>query len=116
MTEAASLEAELAIVRERGWASTTEEFEIGLNAVAAPVRDATGEVVAAVGVSGPSYRLTVESFPTWRSACSPAPPRSARGSGYFGAAPPLRPVTRLPGTAARPAELCSSVATADPTK
>ena len=33
------------------------------NALAAPVYDGTGEVVGAVGVSGPSYRLTVESFP-----------------------------------------------------
>ena len=63
VTRASALEAELERVREQGWASTTEEFEIGLNAVAAPVFDATGEVVAAVGTSGPSYRLTVESFP-----------------------------------------------------
>ncbi|MDT7579326.1 MAG: hypothetical protein QOK35_590 [Pseudonocardiales bacterium] len=63
VTKPAALEAELARVREEGWASTTEEFEAGLNAVAAPIFDATGEVVGAVGVSGPSYRLTVESFP-----------------------------------------------------
>lgn len=63
VTNPALLEAELARVREQGWASTAEEFEIGLNAIAAPVVDATGEVMAAVGVSGPSYRLTVESFP-----------------------------------------------------
>jgi DNA-binding IclR family transcriptional regulator len=63
VTEPAALEAELAAVRERGWASTAEELEIGLNALAAPIHDGTGEVVAAVGVSGPSYRLTVESFP-----------------------------------------------------
>jgi DNA-binding IclR family transcriptional regulator len=60
----ALLEAELMRVREQGWASTTEEFEIGLNAVAAPIFDATGDVVGAVGASGPSYRLTVESFPS----------------------------------------------------
>jgi DNA-binding IclR family transcriptional regulator len=64
VTDAPSLDAELARVRERGWASTAEEFEIGLNALAAPVYDGTGEVVAAVGVSGPSYRLTQESFPS----------------------------------------------------
>ena len=32
----------MATVREQGWAATTEEFEIGLNAVAAPILDATG--------------------------------------------------------------------------
>jgi DNA-binding IclR family transcriptional regulator len=40
-----------------------EEYEVGLNALAAPLRDHSGEVVAAVSVSGPSYRLTPESFP-----------------------------------------------------
>ena len=33
----AALEAELRMVRERGWASVREELEVGLNAVAAPV-------------------------------------------------------------------------------
>jgi DNA-binding IclR family transcriptional regulator len=63
ITAPSALEAELVTVREQGWAATAEEFEIGLNALAAPIYDETGEVVAAVGVSGPSYRLTVESFP-----------------------------------------------------
>ena len=63
VVEPGALEAELVTVRERGWAATVEELEIGLNALAAPIYDETGEVVAAVGVSGPSYRLTVESFP-----------------------------------------------------
>ncbi|MGV2387160.1 MAG UNVERIFIED_CONTAM: IclR family transcriptional regulator, partial [Thermobifida fusca] len=63
ITEVRALEAELAKVREQGWASASEELELGLNALAAPIRNSTGEVVAAVGVSGPSYRLTVESFP-----------------------------------------------------
>ena len=51
------LRVELAQIRERGWASTCEELEVGLNAVAAPIRGADGTVVAAVSVSGPSYRL-----------------------------------------------------------
>jgi DNA-binding IclR family transcriptional regulator len=51
------LDEELVQVRERGCAVTVEEYEIGLNAVAAPVRDRAGDVVAAVSASGPSYRL-----------------------------------------------------------
>jgi DNA-binding IclR family transcriptional regulator len=47
----------------RGWASTREELEVGLNAVAAPVYGYGGGVVAAVSVSGPSYRLVARSFP-----------------------------------------------------
>ena len=57
VTARSELEAQLARVRERGWASVHEELEVGLNAVAAPVYDADAEVVAALSVSGPSYRL-----------------------------------------------------------
>ncbi len=64
LTEAGSLEAELSQVRAQGWATTSEELEIGLNGVAAPVRDATGRVVAAVGTSGPSHRLSMDTFQT----------------------------------------------------
>jgi len=54
---AARLEEQLARVRETGYATAVEEYEVGLNAVAAPVFDRSGQVIAAVSVSGPSYRL-----------------------------------------------------------
>jgi DNA-binding IclR family transcriptional regulator len=57
VTSRSALEIELASVRENGWASVREELEVGLNAVAAPVYDADAQVVAALSVSGPSYRL-----------------------------------------------------------
>jgi IclR family transcriptional regulator, acetate operon repressor len=60
--EADLLRVELAQIRERGWSSTCEELEVGLNAVAAPIRGPGGSVVAAVSVSGPSYRLGPPSF------------------------------------------------------
>jgi DNA-binding IclR family transcriptional regulator len=63
ITSKPALRDELTGVRERGWASCAEELEVGLNAVAVPVRGADGDVVAAISVSGPSYRLTAESFP-----------------------------------------------------
>ena len=34
-----------------------DELDVGLTAVAAPVRDAHGDVVASVSVSGPSFRF-----------------------------------------------------------
>ena len=43
-----------------GYAFSVEELEQGLNAVAAPVRDHTGGVIAALSVSGPVYRFTEE--------------------------------------------------------
>lgn len=39
---------------------TLEELEIGLHAVAAPIRARDGEVVAALSASGPAYRFTEE--------------------------------------------------------
>lgn len=56
------LHRELAAVADRGWASVTEELEVGLNAVAAPIFDADAQVVGALSVSGPSYRLDPERF------------------------------------------------------
>jgi DNA-binding IclR family transcriptional regulator len=44
-------------VRRRGWAQSVAEREAGVASVSAPVRDATGEVVAAVSVSGPVDRI-----------------------------------------------------------
>jgi DNA-binding IclR family transcriptional regulator len=87
VTGAAALEAELASVRERGWAATIEELEIGLNALAAPIQDGTGEVVAAVGVSGPSYRLTVESFPDAAAHLLAAAREISTRLGWFGPEP-----------------------------
>lgn len=44
-------------VRRDGYAWVREEFAIGINSVAAPIADASGEIVAAVHVHGPSYRF-----------------------------------------------------------
>ena len=51
------LHARIVAARERGWATVDEEFEVGLVAVAAPVRDFSGRIVAAVNVSAPKFRL-----------------------------------------------------------
>jgi DNA-binding IclR family transcriptional regulator len=58
VTTKSRLEQDLAEVRDRGWAMALEEYEIGLDAMAAPVRSHTGDVVAALSCSGPAYRLT----------------------------------------------------------
>lgn len=54
------LRAEVERVRQNGYATTIDELEDGLTATAAPVRDVSGAVVAALGLSGPSYRLQSE--------------------------------------------------------
>ncbi|HEX8488302.1 MAG TPA: IclR family transcriptional regulator [Propionibacteriaceae bacterium] len=57
-TDPVLLEDELARARERGHAVTLGELEVGLHAVAVPVRGDEGTVVAALSASGPSYRMT----------------------------------------------------------
>ena len=43
--------------RERGWAVTADELEIGLTGVAVPLFGINSDVVAALGISGPTPRL-----------------------------------------------------------
>ncbi len=49
---------ELDLVRRQGYAVATDELEVGLAAMAAPVRNAHGDVVASMSLSGPTFRLT----------------------------------------------------------
>jgi IclR family acetate operon transcriptional repressor len=52
-----ALRDRLADVRRDGYAWTREEFDLGISSVAAPIAGASGEVVAAVHIHGPSYRF-----------------------------------------------------------
>jgi IclR family acetate operon transcriptional repressor len=63
VVDPAVLKEQLAAVRERGYAYTAEEHEIGLAGVAAPIRSLDGQVVAAVTVSGPAFRLNEDTIP-----------------------------------------------------
>jgi len=56
--------AAVAVVRRSGHAVAVDEYEVGLTAVAAPVRDAADEVVASVSVSGSTLRLDSERVDT----------------------------------------------------
>jgi DNA-binding IclR family transcriptional regulator len=60
LTAGTKLEKDLTEARERGYAVTLEELELGLHAMAAPIRSREGEVVAALSASGPAYRFTEE--------------------------------------------------------
>src|ERR1022692_4489592 len=56
VTDIPMLRAELLLVREQGWAFVDEELEEGLRAIAAPINDLSGRVIAAVNVSSPVSR------------------------------------------------------------
>ncbi|SRR6266571_5496790 len=54
-----ALRRELTAIRARGWSSSCEETNVGVWGIAVPVLSAA-DVVCAVGIAGPSPRLTVE--------------------------------------------------------
>ncbi|KQR01038.1 IclR family transcriptional regulator [Deinococcus sp. Leaf326] len=57
------LQAELQTVREQGYAEDDEERELGVRCLSAPLLNGAGKVIAALGVAGPSGRLTRERVP-----------------------------------------------------
>ena len=57
ITDLQALAAEIASVRERGWARAAGEREPDLTAIAAPIRGSRGELEAIVALQGPSSRF-----------------------------------------------------------
>jgi len=60
ITRKSRLREEIKLVREQGYAVAVDELEIGLTAAAAPIRNAHGDVIASMSVSGPTFRLTTD--------------------------------------------------------
>lgn len=83
-TDRATLERELATVLEKGHATTFGELEIGLNAVAVPVRDEDGAVFAALSASGPAYRVSAERINEVLPHIEEAAAELSRRMGYWG--------------------------------
>lgn len=60
ITSIAKLDSELDLVRDSGFATDHEETFQGISCVAAPLRDISGTVVAAISITGPSLALRRE--------------------------------------------------------
>jgi DNA-binding IclR family transcriptional regulator len=60
LADADAVRERLRDVRRRGYTWAIEEFDAGISSVAAPIADASGEVIAAVHVHGPSYRFPAD--------------------------------------------------------
>jgi IclR family transcriptional regulator, KDG regulon repressor len=60
VTDPQKIREQLQAVRRVGYAIEDEESEVGVRAIAAPVRNAAGMVVGAVGVAGPRQRLSMK--------------------------------------------------------
>lgn len=57
VTDPATIRSRLAEIRRTGYSWVYAEFDESINSVAAPVRDGTGKVLAALHVHGPAYRF-----------------------------------------------------------
>ena len=60
ITTAKRLLKELSVIRERGYGLDEEEREKGVCCIAAPIRNHTGDVVAAISAAGPVQRMPRE--------------------------------------------------------
>ncbi|MEU6198592.1 IclR family transcriptional regulator [Streptomyces sp. NPDC047061] len=65
LTDLTDLRAELAQVRERGYALDEEENEIGVRCIGAPVRDTKGAVVGGVSISAITYLESRDTLLSW---------------------------------------------------
>ncbi len=72
----------LAEVRGHGYATAVEELEEGLTAVAAPVRDGEGRVVASISASGPSFRIPADRIPALAGSVRRAAAEVSRRLGW----------------------------------
>ncbi len=59
ITDRVRLRQELEAIRRNGIAMDNEELDLGVKCVAAPIKDSSGRVVAAISLSGPTQRFTL---------------------------------------------------------
>jgi DNA-binding IclR family transcriptional regulator len=84
ITSAELLRREIAEVRRAGLAIDDGEFDAELRCVALPVRDFSGQVIGAVGVSGPVWRLSIEALQKRARTVRTAADRLSAEFGYAG--------------------------------
>jgi IclR family transcriptional regulator, acetate operon repressor len=60
VTDPQLLAAHVRSIAQQGYSVDDEEFALGVRCVAAPLRDELGRVVGAIGISGPTARVSLE--------------------------------------------------------
>jgi IclR family acetate operon transcriptional repressor len=97
VTDPEVLGAQLDEIAKRGYAQTMEELEEGLNAVASPIRGLGGDVVAALSVSGPAFRMRAMDLPRIGRVTAEAAAVISRRLGFVERSRP-RPGIARPGS------------------
>src|SRR5579863_9985043 len=82
ITDADEFPRLLAEVRRQDYATAVEELEAGLTAIAAPVRNAEGAVVASISASGPSFRIPPDRIPALAGVVKRAAAEVSRRLGW----------------------------------
>jgi len=83
IVDPAALTEELAAIRSKGYAIDDEEIEVGLRCVAAPIRNHTGRVIAAISVAAPVQRMTKKNVQTTAPTVVAAADAISRRLGYL---------------------------------
>jgi DNA-binding IclR family transcriptional regulator len=83
ITDREQLEEELERIRQKGFAVDNEEHTLGVRCVAVPVRDHTGEVIAALSVSMPTVRFGPQAQQDTVTALQGAAAELSRSLGYL---------------------------------
>ena len=77
------LRQQLALIRQQGYAVDDEEFETGIRAIACPIFDRQGRVVAAMSIPSPASRMTVARVPEIAQALADAAQAVSRRLGWM---------------------------------
>lgn len=82
LTDPDALRQDLADTRERGYSIDEGEHQPSIRCVAAPIRNASGRVFAAISVTGPMERVTRERVPTLAELVKATAVQLSRQLGY----------------------------------
>lgn len=87
LTTRSAIESELEQAQARGFAVDNAENELGIRCIGASIKDGTGTVVAAISVSGPDGRMTVDRIDEVGASVTAAASEISRQLGYRRTAP-----------------------------
>ncbi|GAA4707578.1 IclR family transcriptional regulator [Brevibacillus fulvus] len=83
ITDPVALREHLQKIKENGYATSYEELLEGVHSIAAPIRDYTGQVIAAVTIVGPKQRLTRAKIPFLVKKVKEASREISEKMGYY---------------------------------
>lgn len=97
ITDRQELERVLDQIRAQGYVVTADDLDLGAISIAAPIRDFTGDVVAAMSIAGPISRFPREVADQYVKLILEATARVSQALGYHPAVPPAAGVPAQPG-------------------